>query len=52
MVLMRVFLRQEVVMLLLKNQAKVDVLNAEGNVPNDLSRTTEIKNLIQGTRFT
>ena len=35
-------------MLLLKNQAKVDVLNAEGNVPGDLARTTEIKNLIQG----
>ena len=46
------FLPQEVVMLLLKNQAKVDMINAEGNSPRDLARTSEIKNLIEGMRYT
>ena len=35
-------------MLLLKNQAKVDVINAEGNTPRGLARTPEIRNLIEG----
>jgi len=43
-----VILLQEVVMLLLKNQAKVDVINAEGNTPRGLARTPEIRNLIEG----
>lgn len=46
------FLPQEVVTLLLKNQAKVDMINAEGNSPRDLARTSEIKNLIEGMRYT
>ena len=39
---------QDVVMLLLKFNADVGIINAEGHTACDLARNAEIRNLIQG----
>ena len=39
---------QEVVMLLLKFNADVSVINAEGSTPKNLARNPEIKTVLEG----